>query len=268
MANDASKVKLIKDGEIWLKRYNAEDVAPTDTSYDPSANGYVHVGYYSDEGFTLHLEPGDTTTFKAQNGETVLEDDEPGFVTVAFSGLETRKELVEAYFNTTVQPDGSFKIETVGSSHRYSLILRGIDQSETLNILAHLPLTKVSDREDMTFNPTTLKAFGLTFQTFKEDELEYHLRAWDSQLDTRPVVTGATPPDVETGDEVTITGYNFTGATNVKFGTSNAADFDVVSDTEITAEMPSGSAGSAAIKVITPAGESNAFAYTRGGNGA
>jgi len=269
MANDASKVQLIKDGEIWLKDYEPGEAVPTGPDFNPAVHDYAHAGYYSSDGFTLHPEIGDTSEHKAQNGEVVLEDDQPGFFTIAFSGLETRKEIAEAYFDVVINPDGSFTVITVGSSRRYTMFIRGVDQSGEQMIFAHLPKLKVSDREDMTFNIETLRAYGLTFKTFQgEGDVAYHLKVWDKLLDTRPVVTGAEPPEAETGDEVTITGLNFTGATNVKFGATNAADFDVVSDTEITAEMPAGSAGSAAVKVTTPAGESNSFAYTRGGSGA
>ncbi len=57
------------------------------------------------------------------------------------------------------------------------------------------------------------------------------------------------------GTAVTIKGVNFTGATAVKFGSSNAASFEVVSETEIRAVTPAGS-GFVAVTVINPAGES------------
>ncbi|MGL5825559.1 MAG: IPT/TIG domain-containing protein [Nocardioides sp.] len=79
-----------------------------------------------------------------------------------------------------------------------------------------------------------------------------------------PVVTAATPASAVQGATVTITGTGFLGATTVRFGATNATSFNVVSDTSITAVMPAGSAGAAAVTVITPGGTSNAFSYTRG----
>lgn len=266
MANDASKVHLIADGEIWMKEYAPGEAEPTGTDFNPATAGYVHLGYYSSDGFTQHLEMGDTTTHKAQNGEDVVEIDQPGYVTVAFSGLETKKELVEAYWDVTVQADGSYKVETVGSSRRYTLFLRGISHQDDQLIVSHYPKVKVSEREDITFNPETLKAYGLTFRTFKPDDLGYHVQEWDESLNETddPVVTGASPSAAEEDDVVTITGTGFTGATAVTFGGIAAGVFDVISATEIEATVPAGSAGSAPIVVTTPAGTSNAFAYTRG----
>jgi hypothetical protein len=57
------------------------------------------------------------------------------------------------------------------------------------------------------------------------------------------------------GDQVTITGSGFTGATGVGFGATGAAGMNVDSDTQITATSPQGS-GTVDITVITPAGTS------------
>ncbi|WP_369125177.1 IPT/TIG domain-containing protein, partial [Cryobacterium sp. RTS3] len=55
------------------------------------------------------------------------------------------------------------------------------------------------------------------------------------------------------GTSVVITGTNFTGATAVKFGLSNASGFTVNSATQITATAPSGS-GTVDITVVTGGG--------------
>lgn len=85
--------------------------------------------------------------------------------------------------------------------------------------------------------------------------------------DEDPVVISATPSAVAVSGIVKITGQHLlgaTGGTGVKFGATNATSYIVVSDTVIVAVMPAGSAGSAAVTVTTPAGTSNALAYTRG----
>jgi len=79
-----------------------------------------------------------------------------------------------------------------------------------------------------------------------------------------PVVTGATPGGQAAGTSVAILGAGFTGASAVKFGSTSATSFAIVNDQLITAVLPAGSAGSAAVTVTTANGTSNAFAYTRG----
>lgn len=79
-----------------------------------------------------------------------------------------------------------------------------------------------------------------------------------------PVVTSALPSGAAAGELVEIRGSGFTGASAVKFGATNAADYVVNSDSLITASMPTGSAGAANVTVTNSVGVSNSLAYTRG----
>lgn len=83
-----------------------------------------------------------------------------------------------------------------------------------------------------------------------------------------PVVTAVSPAagPLAGGTTVTITGTGFTGATQVRFGNNAATGVTVVSDTEIDAVSPAGSAGNVNVFVTTPAGTSGVktadrFAY-------
>ncbi|GAT61626.1 leucine-rich repeat protein [Paludibacter jiangxiensis] len=73
-----------------------------------------------------------------------------------------------------------------------------------------------------------------------------------------PNITSISPTSGTTagGTTVTITGTNLTGATAVKFGSTNAASFTVNSDTQITATSPARSAGAVDITVTTAGGTS------------
>jgi hypothetical protein len=73
-----------------------------------------------------------------------------------------------------------------------------------------------------------------------------------------PTVTGISPTNGITagGTSIIITGTNFTGATAVKFGSTNATGFTVNSNTQITAISPAGAAGSVDITVTTAGGTS------------
>jgi hypothetical protein len=59
------------------------------------------------------------------------------------------------------------------------------------------------------------------------------------------------------GDNVTVTGSGFSGATAVNFGATPATSFTINSDTEIVAVSPAGPTGTTVdITVVTPAGTS------------
>ncbi|WP_219823109.1 IPT/TIG domain-containing protein [Nocardia nova] len=73
-----------------------------------------------------------------------------------------------------------------------------------------------------------------------------------------PSLTGVSPNQGPTsgGNTVTLTGTNLSGATAVRFGTSAALSFTVVSATQITAVAPPGGAGAVDVTVVTPGGSS------------
>ncbi|EFK09524.1 IPT/TIG domain protein [delta proteobacterium NaphS2] len=80
-----------------------------------------------------------------------------------------------------------------------------------------------------------------------------------------PSITSFDPTSGDTGTSVQIYGSNFTGATSVTFGGTEAASFTVDSDTTITAVVGGGETGK--IGVVTPYGtgtSSNDFTYTIG----
>jgi autotransporter-associated beta strand protein len=73
-----------------------------------------------------------------------------------------------------------------------------------------------------------------------------------------PAVTAISPAagPATGGLTVTITGTEFTGATEVDFGTTPASNVEVVSDTQITATSPAGAVGTVHVTVVTPGGVS------------
>ena len=74
----------------------------------------------------------------------------------------------------------------------------------------------------------------------------------------KPKITTFSPPSGPIGTLVTINGSGLIQATSVKFGAVTATTFTVVSDSQVTANVPSGlSPGTVTISVITPGGTAN-----------
>ena len=80
----------------------------------------------------------------------------------------------------------------------------------------------------------------------------------DIRTSTAPTVIAVSPTSGPTSGNtlVVITGTNLTGATAVKFGSTNATAFTINSATQITATSPAGSAGTVDITIITAGGTS------------
>ena len=75
-----------------------------------------------------------------------------------------------------------------------------------------------------------------------------------------PTVTSFSPTSGKSGTSVTITGTNFTGATNILFGGAKAASFQVSSPTTIVAVVGTGATGS--LTVTTPFGSASLNGFT------
>jgi uncharacterized repeat protein (TIGR03803 family) len=74
----------------------------------------------------------------------------------------------------------------------------------------------------------------------------------------KPKITSFSPSSGTIGTLVTINGSGLIQATSVKFGTVKATTFTVVSDSEVTADVPSGlAAGTVTISITTPGGTAN-----------
>ena len=84
---------------------------------------------------------------------------------------------------------------------------------------------------------------------------------WDITGDAGcPTITSFNPLSAGPGETVTINGTNFTGTTEVSFGGSVAASFNVVSPTSITAVVSDGSTGN--VSVTTPLGIATKSGFT------
>lgn len=75
-----------------------------------------------------------------------------------------------------------------------------------------------------------------------------------------PIISSFAPTSETTGNTVTISGSNFTGATAVSFGGSPAASFIVVNDNTITAVVGTGASG--VVKVTTPVSSETLSGFT------
>lgn len=173
--NNADLVRLIKDGAIFIRETGAD--APEGTNWVPGV-GDAALGYYSDTGFVLTPVSGDATDFTAHNGDIVHSEQAPGNWTLGFSGLEANQANAEVYFDTEVSVDGSIMVTSAAASKHYDIVTVGLDQQDRLAVV-HYPRVKISEREALTFNRTTLLAYGMTFRTFRGGpDAPYHFHAW------------------------------------------------------------------------------------------
>ena len=75
-----------------------------------------------------------------------------------------------------------------------------------------------------------------------------------------PVITSFSPTSGSNGSLITISGNNMAGASNVKFGVTNASTINSVSNTSVTATVGLGSSGS--VSLTTPGGTATLAGFT------
>jgi len=263
---NAELARIVKEGAVLIRPAGTDDI-PTGPDWTPADPSSL-IGYYSEDGFSLNPVPGDSTSFNGHNGDTVLEESAPGHWEMGVSGIEGNETITAAYFDVEVGVDGSVTVTSAANSKRYDVVTVGVDQLERV-IVVHYPNVKIGSKEGLTFNRSTLLAYGLTFRTFKGGvDAPYHFKAWGLLADAsaKPRVLSVTPSEADTGEQILITGAGLGGITAITVGGVAVAEFTVVSPSQVVAIMPAGEAGEAAVVVTHPDnGASDPFTYTRAG---
>lgn len=182
-ANSAKNISLVKQYELFLFPYETVFTAPTGVDWTPPT-GTKAMGYSSEDGMTLHPEPGDTTDITAHNGDVVYSEAAPGFWTITFPGIELNQRAVEAYFDTTLDAKtGHFAVSKASTSRKWRAVVRLLDQDDNKGLL-YAPKVQVSDREDLSFVYNKQVSPSLTLKTFK-DALS-QLEGWGIAKDFKP----------------------------------------------------------------------------------
>lgn len=189
MANEVDNVRIIPDGIIYLGDYGM--TPPTSNVWTPPTDA-VAIGYYSEEGYNLTPEPGENVTFEAHNGDTVYDEDGVGTWALAFGALESNKTVIEAYFDTKADPEtGVLRVSSAAVSTYRSLVAVAFPKSNGVTsdepILKFFPRVKVSAREAITYNKSTLLTYGMTFKAYRDPVVGDHIQIFD------PAFLTATP---------------------------------------------------------------------------
>ena len=101
--NNADLVSLIKEAAIFKYDVDAEDVGTLGPEWKPGS-GKQPLGYFSEDGITIHPEAGDDNDFTAHNGDTVVSMTSGGYWTFQFAALEGKKEVIEnSLFGVDIQ---------------------------------------------------------------------------------------------------------------------------------------------------------------------
>lgn len=131
MSNDASNVRVAVTGAVYVGPSGT--TAPTDAT-TPLDAAMLDLGYVSEDGVTETRERS-TEKIKAwQNATLVREVVTESGMTYTFRLLETKKETVEVYYGSTVEADGSVKINPSKTGGRQAFALDVIDDGQEIRV--------------------------------------------------------------------------------------------------------------------------------------
>jgi hypothetical protein len=144
-------------------------------------------------------------------------------------------------------PSGGTTVTITGTDFTGASAVKFGSANASFTVNSATSITAVSPAGTGVVDVTVTNTWG-TSATSSADQFSY---------EPPPTVTGVEPNHgpAAGGTSVTITGTSLTGASAVKFGSTNAASFKVNSDTSITAVSPAGT-GTVDVTVTTPSGTS------------
>lgn len=162
--NNKELVRQIKQYALFLYAPGEQFTLPTGVNWTPGEK--KPIGYSSEDGAVLHPEPGDDTEINAHNGDIVISTNSGGYWTLQLAGIEARKEVVEAYFGTSLNADGGIHVSDATTPQKWGLVLAAIDQNDR-PIVVGAAQAQVSDRDDVTLVSSDVMQFNMTFKLFK-----------------------------------------------------------------------------------------------------
>ncbi len=169
----------------------------------------------------------------------------------------------------TADANGYMTIDAGGTEVRYSVFAEEIFKNGVIRRRWAPNAGIKSVKEDKNERGKVL-GYEVTLKLDRSPEVENnHFGEWlipaAASVSAVPTITAVegSPDPAGAGEMVVITGTGFGTATAVTFGGTAATDFDIVSNTEITAVLPAGSAGPVNVVVTNSVGASAAFSYTR-----
>lgn len=237
--------------------------------------GWTNIGHTSkDNTAAFNKDGGDATTLDTWLADAVRTIYAALAWSLTVNSLQLDQVNLGLAFNGASDTDGGYIVPGSNNGLNKQVFLLSTDGSAALGFW--MPNTSVLLGDAPSIDPTKFFELPLSVSINAADSSKIPavngvpgiMKIYKSGLVTPPpVVVAATPSGAAAGTLVTITGSGFAGATSVKFAAVAVAagNYTISADgTTIYAVMPAGSAGSAPVTATTPAGTSNALAYTRG----
>lgn len=210
-------------------------------------------------------------------------------LSVSFTAQETKKKTLELYSGIDLSinvADGTtseiqYNDPTSPETRYYRMIFGMVDGAgaNAVYILKVLPRATITEVGEQSWSQEKAVDYNMTVKAKIDSTLGYSLKnvicgpgvpallaamGWTA-VAAVPTITSYIPVGnlaAAGGESIVVTGQHFTGVTAVAFGGTNAADFTIISDTQIAINTPAKTAGSVNLVITNATGASAPFAVT------
>nr|DAE82152.1 MAG TPA: major tail protein [Caudoviricetes sp.] len=264
-----SKIQIAGKGHVYIG--NVDTVAPNLWGYTfgdgttLETAGWTWLGDTSSENLIeVETDGGDTSTKRTWDRQGVRSTREDVTNKVTINAVNLGEDVMRVAFpgSTYDAEKGGWDVELDNSSERAVLIVieDGLLVSGMLfrrvSLAGNLPSLSLDNFSEVKISGTLLSPpSGKTRVQMLEP------RTVTGVGTAKPTITTLAPATGAVGAKVTITGTNFNGVREVKFG-DKVATFDKDSATQITTYVPRGATGSVNVVVTNNVGASDGKQFT------
>ena len=264
-----SKIQIAGKGHVYIG--NVDTVAPNLWGYTfgdgttLETAGWTWLGDTSSENLIeVETDGGDTSTKRTWDRQGVRSTREDVTNKVTINAVNLGEDVMRVAFpgSTYDAEKGGWDVELDNSSERAVLIVieDGLLVSGMLfrrvSLAGNLPSLSLDNFSEVKISGTLLSPpSGKTRVQMLEP------RTVTGVGTAKPTITTLAPATGAVGAKVTITGTNFNGVREVKFG-DKAATFEKGSATQITTYVPPGATGSVNVVVTNNIGASDGKQFT------
>lgn len=184
MALDSTKVRVAVTGAVSVAPIGSTAPTGTGTALDAAFKDLGYIG----EGGVTETQPGsgDAERIRAwQNAAVVRTIRTPSedLPTWSFVLLETKKEVVELYYRTTVTQtvtEGSYEIDAENQDAGHVFVIDVVDGSELERV--HIPRGFVSKVGDKVYANGQAIGYEVTIEGERDSTLGYNAKVWATAL--------------------------------------------------------------------------------------
>lgn len=264
-----SKIQIAGKGHVYIG--NVDTAAPNLWGYTfgdgttLEGDGWTWLGDTSSENLIeVETDGGDTSTKRTWDRQGVRSTREDVTNKVTINAVNLGEDVMRVAFpgSTYDAAKGGWDVELDNSSERAVLIVieDGLLVSGMLfrrvSLAGNLPSLSLDNFSEVKISGTLLSPpSGKTRVQMLEP------RTVTGVGTAKPAIATLVPPSGAVGAKVTITGTNFNGVREVKFG-DKVATFEKDSATQITTYVPRGATGSVNVVVTNNIGASDGKQFT------